>query len=116
MPRVEAALRAITVPKYVVSNSPRDMIGDRLRMTGLDGYFGGTHFSAYELGVWKPDPLLYRIAAESVAVAPADALVIEDSLVGVVAAAAAGMRVLWYRPRPDPADPPKSRVFGGSRT
>jgi HAD superfamily hydrolase (TIGR01509 family) len=105
VPGVEAALRAITVPCYVVSNSPRDMIGDRLRMAGLDGYFGGTHFSAYELGVWKPDPGLYRIAAESVAVAPADALVIEDSMVGVVSAAAAGMHVLWYRPQPDPADP-----------
>ncbi|MGC4813643.1 HAD family hydrolase [Micromonospora sp. DT228] len=105
VPGVESALRAITVPKYVVSNSPLEMIGDRLRMTGLDGYFPEAHFSAYEIGVWKPDPGLYRVAAESVAVEPADALVIEDSMVGVVAAATAGMRVLWYRPRPDPADP-----------
>jgi HAD superfamily hydrolase (TIGR01509 family) len=105
VPRVESALRAITLPKYVVSNSPRDMIRDRLRMSGLDSYFGETHFSAYELGVWKPDPRLYSIAAESVAVDPTDVLVIEDSIVGVVAAAAAGMRVLWYRPHPDPGDP-----------
>lgn len=105
VPRVESALRAITVPKYVVSNSPLGMIRDRLRMTGLDGYFGETHFSAYERGVWKPDPRLYSIAAESVAVDPADVLVIEDSVVGVAAAAAAGMRVLWYRPHPAPDEP-----------
>jgi HAD superfamily hydrolase (TIGR01509 family) len=105
VPRVESALRAITVPKYVVSNSPLQMIRDRLRMTGLNGYFGETHFSAYEIGVWKPDPRLYQIAAESVVIDPRNILVIEDSRVGVQAAVAAGMPVLWYRPRPDPDEP-----------
>jgi beta-phosphoglucomutase-like phosphatase (HAD superfamily) len=89
----------------VVSNSPLEMIRDRLRMTGLDKYFDKKHFSAYEIGVWKPDPRLYLIAAESVAIAPPEILVIEDSRVGVQAAAAAGMPVLWYRPRPGPDDP-----------
>jgi HAD superfamily hydrolase (TIGR01509 family) len=117
VPRVESALRSITLPKYVVSNSPLEMIRDRLRMSRLDGYFGDTHFSAYELGVWKPDPRLYSIAAEAVAIGPAQALVIEDSMVGVQAAAAAGMQVLWYRPRPAPDDPtiPGVRTLGDMR-
>jgi HAD superfamily hydrolase (TIGR01509 family) len=105
VPGVDSALRAITVPKYVVSNSPLAMIRERLRMTGLHDHFGDDHFSAYEIGVWKPDPGLYLTAAESVALDPRRILVIEDSEVGVRAAAAAGMPVLWYRPRPSPADP-----------
>nr|BFD80623.1 6-phosphogluconate phosphatase [Streptomyces sp. Xyl84] len=111
VPGVEEALRAITLPTYVVSNSPLQMIRDRLRTTGLDSYFGDRHFSAYELKVWKPDPGLYAAAAEAVSVDPADVLVIEDSRIGVEAAAAAGMPVLWYRPgpRPDEADVPGVR-------
>lgn len=113
VPGVESALRAITLPKYVVSNSPLQMIRDRLRMTGLDDYFGDTHFSAYELKVWKPDPRLYSMAAEGVSIDPADVLVVEDSQVGVEAAAAAGMRVLWYHPRPHPdeAGIPNTRIL-----
>jgi HAD superfamily hydrolase (TIGR01509 family) len=42
----------------------------------------------------KPHPDLYLLAAETLRVAPADSLVIEDSAVGVEAARAAGMQVI----------------------
>jgi beta-phosphoglucomutase-like phosphatase (HAD superfamily) len=40
----------------------------------------------------KPDPAIYRLALEELAVAPADALVIEDSRNGLLAAVRAGLR------------------------
>lgn len=42
----------------------------------------------------KPDPSIYRLVAQRLAVAPAECLVIEDSLNGVKAALGAGMRCL----------------------
>ncbi|MFL4910467.1 HAD family hydrolase [Streptomyces sp. MMS24-I2-30] len=97
-PGMAKALREITAPRYVVSNSPLSMIEDRLRRTGLAGFFNGSHFSAYELGTWKPDPGLYRQAVELLAVDPETVVAVEDSEVGVRSAHDAGLRVYWYRP------------------
>jgi HAD superfamily hydrolase (TIGR01509 family) len=116
-PGMAAALREVTVHKYVVSNSPLDMIRDRLERTGLAGYFTGPHFSAYELETWKPDPGLYRKAVESLGVDPGTVVAIEDSEVGVRSAHGAGLRVYWYRPgRPEESRcSPPVRVFGEMR-
>jgi HAD superfamily hydrolase (TIGR01509 family) len=113
-PGMAAALREITVGKYVVSNSPLDMIRDRLERTGLAGHFTGPHFSAYELGTWKPDPGLYQKAVESLGVSPGTVVAIEDSEVGVRSAHDAGLRVCWYRPgHPGQSRcTPPIRVFG----
>lgn len=97
VPGVEQALAAWTGEKYVVSNSPLDMIVDRLNRTGLSGYFKGPHFSAYELATWKPEPGLYLAALNALNIGADDAIAIEDSEVGVRAAEAAGIRVCWYR-------------------
>lgn len=97
-PGVYRALRGITMRKYVVSNSPLNMIQDRLSRTGLAAFFRGPHFSAYELGVWKPDPGLYRKAVQLLALDPKTVVAIEDSRVGVRSAHGAGLRVYWYQP------------------
>ena len=44
----------------------------------------------------KPAPHLFLYAAEQMGVAPKDCVVVEDSLVGVTAAVAAGMRVIGF--------------------
>lgn len=92
------ALSEIVGEKYVVSNSPLDMIVDRLTRTGLLRYFAGPHFSAYELRTWKPEPGLYQDALKTLGVDPSRAVAIEDSEVGVRSARGAGIRVCWYRP------------------
>ncbi len=53
-----------------------------------------TMFSAYEVGKWKPDPGLFLHAATAMGHKPASCTVVEDSTAGVIAAVAAGMRVI----------------------
>jgi HAD superfamily hydrolase (TIGR01509 family) len=70
-----------------------------LGMTGLHDRFDGRIFSATEVEHGKPAPDLFLHAARRMGVAPADAVVVEDSPLGVEAARAAGMRVLGYAGR-----------------
>lgn len=67
------------------------------------------HFSAFaggdEVARAKPDPALYRLAAERLDVDPAQCIAFEDSENGAKAALAAGMRVVVV---PDLKHPPAS--------
>ncbi len=94
---VDDALERIDHPKFVVSNSPVDMICDRLLRTNLSQHFPGPHFSAYEFQTWKPAPDLYLSAIHSLGLDTDTAVAVEDSAVGVQAAVAAGLRVYWYK-------------------
>jgi HAD superfamily hydrolase (TIGR01509 family) len=98
VPDVDDALGRIDHPRYVVSNSPVDMIRDRLLRTNLLQHFPGPHFSAYEYQTWKPDPDLYLSAIHHLEIDADAAIAVEDSRVGVQAAVAAGLRVYWYQP------------------
>lgn len=91
-------LGALELPRYVVSNSPLDIIENRLRRAGLSKFLPGPHFSAYEVGSWKPNPHLYRHAVAQARFVDSQALVVEDSVVGAAAAVSAGIRTLWYSP------------------
>jgi HAD superfamily hydrolase (TIGR01509 family) len=93
---VTEALARLPLPMCVASNSPLEIIERRVRSAGIDGWFGGRLYSAYEVDAWKPDPRLFRFAADACGVASEDCLVIEDSQVGVQAALAAGMPVLRF--------------------
>jgi HAD superfamily hydrolase (TIGR01509 family) len=96
MPGVVDALEVIDVDKCVASNSPADLIRERLKATGLMDYFGDRIYSAYDIGSWKPDPDLFLWAAASCGRVADQCIVVEDSPVGVQAALAAGMTVLQY--------------------
>ncbi len=98
-----ALLACMTHPVCVASNAPRAKIELCLATTGLDRFFAGRIFSAYEVGSWKPDPGLFLHAAEAMRAAPARCLVVEDSAPGVIAAQAAGMKVVALLHEPAPA-------------
>ena len=93
---IHAALAAITSPVCVASNGPMAKMTHTLGLTGLLDHFEGRIFSAYDVGVWKPDPGLFLHAARSLGADPSRCVVVEDSLSGIRAANAAGMRVLGY--------------------
>lgn len=91
-------LGRLTVPYCVASSAPRNKIEHCLRLTGLLPYFEGRIFSCYELGRWKPDPLVFLTACAHYNVAAREALVIEDSVTGIQAAVAATIKVLGFGP------------------
>ena len=93
-----ALVEALEVPYCVVSNGPRSKMEVTLRVTGLLGHFDGRIVSAYEVGVWKPDPGLFLHAAQMLGTAPERCAVVEDSDYGIEAGVAAGMQVFALVP------------------
>jgi HAD superfamily hydrolase (TIGR01509 family) len=93
---IHAALAEITVPVCVASNGPMSKLTHTLGLTELLSRFEGRIYSAYDVGSWKPDPGLFLHAARTLGVHPSRCVVVEDSLSGIHAAKAAGMRVLSF--------------------
>jgi HAD superfamily hydrolase (TIGR01509 family) len=93
---IAAALDAIDLPVCVASSSEPARIERSLRIVGLHERFAGNLFSAAMVAHGKPAPDLFLYAAERMGVAPAGCVVIEDSVPGVRAGVAAGMRVIGF--------------------
>jgi len=89
-------LRGIDVPCCVASNSSPERMRVSLTAAGLLPFFEGRMFSATEVAQPKPAPDLFLHAARSLNAEPRDCVVIEDTLGGVKAAVAAGMKVFAY--------------------
>jgi HAD superfamily hydrolase (TIGR01509 family) len=102
---VAKALAALDRPLCVASNAPAHKVRLAVEATGLAGFFGDNLHSAYDVGAWKPDPTLFLAAAKAMGAAPGDCLVVEDSAVGLEAAARAGMRAILFQPE-EGAEPP----------
>lgn len=93
---LEAYLAAITGPKAVASSSTVRSLTRKLSLTGLSGWFGEHVYSAEHVARGKPAPDLFLHAAERLGVAASACVVIEDSVNGVLAGAAAGMEVWGF--------------------
>ena len=86
---------------YCVASSGRiEKMQATLGSTGLLPTFADVLFSATMVGRGKPAPDLFLHAAKIMGHPPAACVVIEDSLPGVQAAVAAGMRVCAYTAAP----------------
>lgn len=90
------ALATAGVPVCVASSGSHEKIRRSLELTRLGGYFGGRIFSAVDVEHGKPAPDLFLTAATSMGAEPAGCAVVEDSVYGVMAASAAGMRTFAY--------------------
>jgi beta-phosphoglucomutase-like phosphatase (HAD superfamily) len=89
-------VRASGIPVCVASSGSPEKMALTLTLTGLKAYFGEALFSATMVAEGKPAPDLFLYAAEQMGQLPENCVVVEDSLLGVTAAVAAGMRVLAY--------------------
>jgi len=98
------ALDQIAVPTCVASSGSHDKLRFTLGHTGLYERFEGRIFSGYEVANGKPAPDLFLHAAARMGAGPARCAVVEDSLYGVLAARAAGMRVFGYAGGLTPGD------------
>ncbi|MFT4214773.1 MAG: HAD family hydrolase [Microbacterium sp.] len=96
IPGIREALEELSLPRCVASNSSHRWIRDVLGLTDLLGHFGDRIFSADDVERGKPAPDLFLWAAQRLGVRAENCVVVEDSVFGVQAARAAGMRVLAY--------------------
>jgi HAD superfamily hydrolase (TIGR01509 family) len=95
---VKFALARLTQQRGICSNSGSDRLDMMLTKVGLKEYFAPHIYSAKDLGTdrVKPKPDIYLHGAKQFNVSPSKVLVIEDSVHGVHAAVAAGMRVVGF--------------------
>ncbi len=93
---VRDVLASLSIARCVASSGPPEKIRLALGVSGLREYFDDHLFSSYEIGSWKPEPDLFLHAARVMGATPDACVVVEDSLPGVRAGVAAGMRVLAF--------------------
>lgn len=84
-----------------VTNGPPEKAAQTLRVAGLADRFTERDglprlVSAYDLGVFKPEPGPYLWAAERYGVSPEKCVVVEDTPIGATAGVRAGMRTLGF--------------------
>jgi HAD superfamily hydrolase (TIGR01509 family) len=92
---------ALGLPWRVASNSSHEEMRAKFARIGLSSAVAGRVHSHRDVGRGKPAPDLFLAAAAAEGVAACECVVIEDSLPGARAAAAAGMDCLGYAPRSD---------------
>ncbi|MFX1735923.1 HAD family hydrolase [Paraburkholderia sp. A1RI_3L] len=93
---VRDALQRVPLPAAVVSNSRLARVSASVRRAGLANLFGPRVFSAEQVPRPKPFPDIYLYAAQQLGVAPARCIVVEDSIAGLNAARAAGMKTIAF--------------------
>ncbi len=86
------------LPLAVASSSPMRIINPAIDKLGIRNYFKVIHSCEFE-EFEKPHPAVYIAAAKKLACAPSECLVFEDSVIGMIAAKSARMKVCCI---PDP--------------
>ncbi len=105
-------LKSKSVPYCVASSGRVQKMHISLGKAGLLPLLKDVLFSATMVRRGKPNPDLFLHAAGEMGFKPEDCVVIEDSVPGVQAARAAGMRVLAYTG--DPASDPAALQTAGA--
>lgn len=95
MPGVAETIRDLAIPYCLATSSSPERMRKSLEITGLSDRFADRAFTASEVARGKPAPDLFLHAATRMGVDPSACIVLEDSLNGIRAGLAAGMRV-WH--------------------
>lgn len=98
VPDVLGSLEKRRARMAVASNSHAAYIDAALRTCGLRHFFGDRIASSDRAARLKPAPDIYLLAARLLATPAAECVAVEDSLAGIVAARAAGMRTIGFCP------------------
>jgi HAD superfamily hydrolase (TIGR01509 family) len=96
VPGALGAIKACRLPKAVASSSTTEGLRIKLKKVGHWDHFAPHIYSAEHVTHAKPAPDLFLLAAHSLGVDPSACLVIEDTVNGVTAGLAAGMRVWGF--------------------
>lgn len=96
LPGARAAVSGLDLRRCVASSTPLRRLHWKLRHTGLLDLFAPHLFSAEMVVRGKPAPDLFLHAAATLDADPGRCVVVEDSVNGVAAGRAAGMRVIGF--------------------
>jgi HAD superfamily hydrolase (TIGR01509 family) len=96
IPGVGSLISGLHIPHCVASSSDLDRVSFSLALAGLALHFDGRIYTSQMVARGKPAPDLFLYAARGMQAAPPRTLVIEDSVSGVMAAKAAGMKVWGF--------------------
>ena len=83
------------IPVALASSADRKVINAVLEKFGLSNFFRYI-LSGAELPASKPDPAIYKLAAEKLGFKPQDCVVIEDATAGIAAAKDSGAYCIAY--------------------
>lgn len=103
-PVVEAMLDACAasgVPMGIISNGTSEGQGRKVRTLGLTRWFAPEHIIiSGEVGLRKPDPAIFQLAAERLGVRPQECWYVGDTFGNdIVPAAEAGWHAVWLNRR-----------------
>jgi len=82
--------------KTALLSNADETLRDRLRSFGLERLFDGIVISA-DVGMAKPEPEIYALAAESIGLPAAECVFVDDMESNIAAARSAGMQGVYYR-------------------
>ena len=105
-PEVPAMLRALKdrgMKLAILSNGTPSMLAAVVRNSGLDDVFDAV-LSVEEVGVYKPHPSVYALAAQRLGIAPARICFLSSNGWDAFSAKAFGFRVLWCNRFGQPAE------------
>lgn len=98
IPDTIALVRALRPPyrTAILSNADASLRGRLRDGLGIHDLFDDIVCSA-EVGMAKPEPAVYRLAAERLGLPPEACIFVDDAEPNVAAAAAVGMRAIFFR-------------------
>lgn len=89
-----AALKEKGMRNAILSNGAPNMLNAAVDSAGLGEYLDGV-YSIEEVGIYKPDPRVYRLACDRLGVEPAEISFQSSNAWDAAGAAYFGMRVVW---------------------
>ena len=93
---VKEMLSGVPVTASMVSNSAEDYVLEAIELLEANRIFQKRVFSAEMVPKGKPDPAVYLLALEKLNLNKEEVLVIEDSVAGVTASTAAGLKTVGF--------------------
>ncbi|MBI3133855.1 MAG: noncanonical pyrimidine nucleotidase, YjjG family [Bacteroidetes bacterium] len=101
-------------PKYklhLITNGFKEVLEIKISGTNLKPYFD-LILSAEEVGVNKPNPLVFKTALEKTSALPHESLMVGDSYeADILGAKKAGMATLHFNPKREPKKPDTNEIF-----
>lgn len=96
-PEVPAALEALKhrgLGRVILSNGAPPMLAAAVTSSGLEGLIERI-FSVEEVGIFKPDPRVYRLAVERLGLEPREIAFLSSNSWDIAGAASFGLRAIW---------------------